>query len=120
YAESLWLVLADAGQVIQVLMNLCLNARDAMPQQGGTIFVETANVSLPAAPGAERSGDFVRLRVRDTGEGIPPEVLPHIFDPFFTTKEIGKGTGLGLALAYGVIQEHGGWLECNSVVNEGT
>jgi PAS domain S-box-containing protein len=118
YAAGLWRVRADASQIVQVLMNLCLNARDAMPQ-GGVLFVETSNVSLGPVEAAAQAGEYVRLRVRDTGQGIAPDVLPRIFDPFFTTKEIGKGTGLGLAVAYGVVQEHGGWLQCRSSVGEG-
>jgi two-component system, cell cycle sensor histidine kinase and response regulator CckA len=103
-AEGLHPVRADSGQVVQALLNLCLNARDAMSGRG-TVFIETAN---------ESSGDYVRLRVRDTGPGILPEVLPHIFEPFFTTKEAGKGTGLGLAVVQAFVQDHGGWIECRS------
>ncbi len=122
-APDLWPVQADPSQIHQVLMNLCLNARDAMPD-GGRLALETDNVEL----GAEaiqgrveaRQGQFVRLRVRDTGRGIPPAVLPRIFDPFFTTKEPGKGTGLGLALVFGIVKQHRGWIECTSEVNQGT
>jgi CheY-like chemotaxis protein len=97
---GLWPVSADPGQVEQILMNLCVNARDAMPE-GGQITIETANVSLDDAfielhPWA-RPGDFVRFSVTDTGTGIPPEILDHIFEPFFTTKAPGRGTGLGQA-----------------------
>jgi PAS domain S-box-containing protein len=122
-AEDLGLVHADAGSMNQVLMNLCLNARDAMPE-GGRLTVETANAvvdedyarrHLPA-----RAGEFVRLRVADTGEGIPPEVLPRIFEPFFTTKGPGKGTGLGLAMVFGIVQQHHGWIDCASEVGQGT
>ncbi len=67
-----------------------------------------------------RSGEFVRLRVRDEGHGIPPDVLPRIYDPFFTTKEVGKGTGLGLSVVFGNVKQHYGWIECNSVVGQGT
>jgi PAS domain S-box-containing protein len=122
-APDLWPVQADPTQVHQVLMNLCLNARDAMPE-GGRLVLETDNVELTPEtvhnrPEA-RVGQFVRLRVRDTGHGIPPAVLPRIFDPFFTTKEQGKGTGLGLALVFGIVKQHRGWIECTSEVNQGT
>jgi PAS domain S-box-containing protein len=122
-APQLWPVQADASQIVQVLMNLCLNARDAMPQ-GGELTLETANVvlgpdSLRLHPDG-RPGDFVRLRVSDTGTGIPPEVRAHLFEPFFTTKEPGKGTGLGLAMVFGIVQQHRGWIECHSTVGWGT
>ncbi len=103
-AEGLHLVRADPAQIVQALLNLCLNARDAM-SGSGTVFIETAN---------ESSRNFVCLRVRDTGPGILPEVLPHIFEPFFTTREAGKGTGLGLAVVQAFVQDHGGWIECRS------
>jgi two-component system cell cycle sensor histidine kinase/response regulator CckA len=120
---QVWTVLADLGQMAQVLMNLCLNARDAMPE-GGRLVLETENVTLDADY-ADRhleaqAGDFVRLRVSDTGHGIPPEIQPRIFDPFFTTKEVGKGTGLGLAMVFGIIKQHNGWIDCYSEVSQGT
>jgi PAS domain S-box-containing protein len=120
---DVWMVRADPGQINQVLMNLCLNARDAMPE-GGLLLLEAANAVLvegqtPLSAEA-RPGEFVRLRVRDTGQGIPPEVLPHLFEPFFTTKEVGKGTGLGLATVYGIVGQHQGWVECTSAVNQGS
>ncbi len=122
YADDLWPVEADAGQLNQVLMNLCLNARDAMPE-GGHLELETANVTVSGAEDRERPerrpGAFVRLRVRDEGHGIPPEVLPRIFDPFFTTKEVGKGTGLGLAVVFGIVKQHRGWIECSSAPARG-
>jgi PAS domain S-box-containing protein len=116
-ADEPWLVHADAAQMNQVLMNLCLNARDAMPE-GGTLAVETANVVLDNAAARRhleaRPGEFVRLSVTDTGEGIAPETMPHIFEPFFTTKQPGKGTGLGLAMVFGIVNQHQGWIECTS------
>jgi PAS domain S-box-containing protein len=120
---DLWTVLADPGQINQVLMNLCLNARDAMPE-GGLLLLEVGNAVLNEeqarlSPQA-RPGEFVRLRVRDTGHGIPPEVRAHLFEPFFTTKEAGKGTGLGLAMVYGIVARHQGWVECSSAVNVGS
>jgi len=118
-----WEVRADLGQINQVLMNLCLNARDAMPR-GGRLSLELGNVTLTEEAARlhleARPGDFVRLRIRDSGEGILPEVLPHIFEPFFTTKEPGRGTGLGLAMVFGIVKQHQGWIECASQRGEGT
>src|SRR5262249_45750492 len=118
-----WQVRADLGQINQVLMNLCLNARDAMPD-GGRLSLELENVTLtPEAARLHldaRAGEFVRLRIRDPGEGIPVEVLPHIFEPFFTTKGPGRGTGLGLAMVFGIVKQHQGWIECASQQGEGT
>jgi PAS domain S-box-containing protein len=122
-AGRLGLALADLGQIGQVLMNLCLNARDAMPD-GGSLTIETAEASVDAAHArrvaAARPGEFVRISVSDTGHGIPPELRDRIFEPFFTTKEPGKGTGLGLALLHGIVSQHRGWVEVDSVVGRGT
>jgi PAS domain S-box-containing protein len=119
---DLWTVQADPNQINQVLMNLCLNAQEAMPE-GGRLLLRTENAVLSEAearrhPGG-RPGEFVRLRVEDTGHGIPPEILPRIFEPFFTTKPPGKGTGLGLAMVFGIVQQHQGWVECTSEAGQG-
>jgi two-component system, cell cycle sensor histidine kinase and response regulator CckA len=121
--SELWLVQADANQMNQMLMNLCLNARDAMPT-GGRLILATANVELgPEAtalnPDAQ-PGEYVRLTVEDTGHGMTPEVREHIFEPFFTTKEPTKGTGLGLAMVLGIVKKHEGWITCSSEVGRGT
>jgi signal transduction histidine kinase len=120
---DLWTVQADPSSVNQVLMNLSLNACDAMPA-GGRLLLETENVAVDDTYARERlearAGEFVRLRVRDTGHGIPVDILPRIFDPFFTTKEVGKGTGLGLAMVFGIVKQHRGWIDCTSVVGQGT
>jgi two-component system cell cycle sensor histidine kinase/response regulator CckA len=122
-APDLWLVQADSSQISQILMNLCINARDAMPG-GGALRLETENIVLDEEFARSHldasAGELVRLRVQDTGAGIPPEILPRIFEPFFTTKEPGKGTGLGLAMVFGIVKQHGGWIDCNSKVGEGT
>lgn len=104
-------IVADPSQLEQVLMNLVINARDAMPG-GGTITVTTEELRVPpgAAPPA-LPGDFVRISVTDTGGGIAPEVMPHVFEPFFTTKPEGKGTGLGLATVHGIVSQHLGFVE---------
>jgi PAS domain S-box-containing protein len=114
---------ADAGMVEQVLLNLVVNARDAMPA-GGRIVISVLEVTADGAylgrnPQA-RPGRFAGLRVSDSGQGIPPEILPKIFDPFFTTKTEGKGTGLGLATVYGIVQQHGGWIDVDSQPGRGT
>ena len=123
YAPHPLFVHADAGMMDQVLMNLTVNARDAMPK-GGNLFLETSVVtfdeeSVAQAP-QSRPGTFACLSVSDTGTGIPPEILPQIFNPFFSTKDIGKGTGLGLATVFGIVQLHQGWIDFQSQVGRGT
>jgi nitrogen-specific signal transduction histidine kinase/ActR/RegA family two-component response regulator len=121
-AEALW-VNADAGMMGQVVMNLCLNARDAMPQ-GGRLTIATSMAELRA--GEEKACRdfqplrFVCLSISDTGCGMDQTVLRKIFEPFFTTKEVGRGTGLGLATAFGIVQQHHGWIEVDSVVGCGS
>jgi CheY-like chemotaxis protein len=121
-APDLWTVRADPSQVNQVLMNLCLNARDAMPH-GGQLILETENIVLSEHEArlrmSARAGEFVRLRVQDTGIGMTAETQAHIFEPFFTTKEPGKGTGLGLAMVFGIVQQHQGWIDCSSEIRHG-
>jgi signal transduction histidine kinase/ActR/RegA family two-component response regulator len=114
---------ADPGMMEQTLMNLALNSRDAM-SGGGKLHVSTARVEFDAMANVPslkgRAGNFVRLTVRDSGFGIAPEHLPHIFEPFFTTKEVGKGTGLGLATVFGIVEQHSGWIDVESVLGGGT
>jgi hypothetical protein len=122
-AADLWQVRADPGQLEQVVMNLAANARDAMPE-GGRLVLITRNVTADAEhvrqrPGL-RPGDYVTLTVSDTGTGIPEDVRRHIFEPFFTTKEQEKGTGLGLAMVYGIIKQMGGAIYVESEAGEGT
>jgi PAS domain S-box-containing protein len=122
-AADLWPALADSGQVENSLLNLAINARDAMPE-GGKLTIETANANLDedyAANNAEVApGDYVMMTVTDTGTGMPPDVLAHVFEPFFTTKEVGKGTGLGLSMIYGFAKQSGGHLKIYSEVEHGT
>jgi PAS domain S-box-containing protein len=122
-APDLWAVRADPGQIEQVLLNLAINSRDAMPN-GGTLTFTTENaVVLPEATGhgvyAVKAGEYVLLRVRDTGVGMSEETQRQIFEPFFTTKEIGKGTGLGLATAYGIVKQSGGYVKVRTAVGKG-
>jgi CheY-like chemotaxis protein len=110
FQEGLWTVEADQGQIEQVLLNLYVNAWQAMPG-GGTLYLESKNIDLDAhtvKPYGLAAGKYVRISVTDTGVGIAPKDMKRIFDPFFTTKGIGRGTGLGLASAYGIITNHGG------------
>ncbi len=123
YSAAPATVEADAGMMEQVLLNLAVNARDAMPR-GGQLSVRIAIVDVDEDhvqrhPEA-RAGRFVCVSKTDTGTGIPPENLPRIFEPFFTTKEVGKGTGLGLATVYGIVKQHQGWMEVESTVGKGT
>ena len=116
-------IMGDATQLHQVLLNFCVNARDAMPD-GGTILIEAENVTLDEPSARQilgaRPGPYVRLRVKDTGTGIPQEIMDRIFDPFFTTKEVGKGTGLGLSTVLSIVKSHGGLMDVASVMGEGT
>ncbi|MBI3853285.1 MAG: PAS domain S-box protein [Verrucomicrobia bacterium] len=122
-SSDLWTVTGDATQLHQVLLNLCVNARDAMPD-GGTLRVAAENAVLDQQyadmnPNA-KPGPYVGLEVSDTGVGIPPAIIDQIFDPFFTTKEVGKGTGLGLSTVLGIVKSHGGFVTVQSEVGRGT
>jgi PAS domain S-box-containing protein len=120
--EDIEMVEVDAGQFQQLLMNLCINARDAMPS-GGQLFIKTSRVNANGGgdlPTELSPGRYVLITVRDTGSGIPDDVLAHVFEPFFTTKDVGKGTGLGLAMAYGIVQQHRGAIHFDSAVGVGT
>jgi len=117
------LIEADQGMVEQVIMNLAVNARDAMAG-GGKLTISVAPTAISAAyvqtHKEARQGNFICLRVADTGSGMDAATMAHIFEPFFTTKEIGKGTGLGLATVYGIVKQHEGWIEVSSEVGVGT
>ncbi|MBD3886149.1 response regulator [Phormidium tenue FACHB-886] len=119
---DLWIIPGDVTQLHQVLMNLCVNARDAMPA-GGTLHLSAENIEVDAAYTHQldlKAGSYVMLTVADTGTGIPSQVLDRIFDPFFTTKEFGKGTGLGLSTLMGIVKSHGGCVTVSSQVGQGT
>ncbi len=118
------MVLADPTQIHQILMNLCTNAFHAMEMAGGTLTISLYKKSfsqddLDTMP-KMRPGNFVQLTVKDTGVGIAPEILERIFDPYFTTKEVGKGTGMGLAMVHGIVQSYDGFISCNSLPGAGT
>jgi PAS domain S-box-containing protein len=121
--RDLWLVKGDATQLNQVLMNLCVNARDAMPT-GGTIEINARNVEEPdefmRGHPEMKPGPYIVISVQDTGTGIPPELVERIWDPFFTTKELGRGTGLGLSTVMGIVKSHGGAVNVSTRINEGT
>lgn len=124
-ALDLWPALADTVHIEQVILNICLNARDALPESGGRIDITTANHRLDersSPPPDVESGasEFVLIRVKDNGCGIPEELRPRIFEPFFSTKPPGKGTGLGLAMARDIVEAHGGWIEFDSEAGKGT
>jgi signal transduction histidine kinase/CheY-like chemotaxis protein len=122
-SERLGRIKADPGQLEQVILNLVVNARDAMPA-GGRLTIETTNVEIDDASAARRQGlapgSYVRLAISDTGVGMDRETLQHVFEPFFTTKGVGGGTGLGLAMVYGIIQQSGGDIAVHSAVGRGT
>ncbi|TXN47761.1 PAS domain S-box protein [Methylobacterium sp. WL7] len=121
-APALWPALIDPGQLENALLNLCINARDAMPA-GGRITIETANTHLDRAAALRHDlpeGPYLVLRVTDTGTGMPPEVIARVFEPFFTTKPIGQGTGLGLSMIHGFAQQSGGQVQIESEVGRGT
>jgi two-component system cell cycle sensor histidine kinase/response regulator CckA len=123
HGRDLWLVRADLNQFEQVMINLIVNARDAMPG-GGKILLRTRNVTAAECVSFKDASlvasDYVAIEVEDFGHGIPPDVKDKIFEPFFTTKEIGKGTGLGLAMVYGIVKQTGGYIFCTSTPGEGT
>ncbi len=121
--KALGIINADSTQIQQVLMNLCLNARDAMPD-GGKIFIESSNIEIDAEYIAKymyaKTGPYVLLAITDTGTGMSKETISRIFEPFFTTKEIGKGTGLGLSIVYGIVKNHGGFINVYSELGKGS
>jgi two-component system cell cycle sensor histidine kinase/response regulator CckA len=121
--RDLWPVKADVGQFEQVIINLAVNARDAMPL-GGKLTLRTSNVSAEDAAGLQAKGmplgEYVLVEVEDTGTGIAPEIIDKIFDPFYTTKDVGKGTGLGLSTVYGIVKQTGGFIYVDSEVGKGT
>lgn len=123
YGRDLWPVRTDISQFEQVMVNLAVNARDAMPE-GGTLTIRTRNVPAADAGAMNFRGltaeDFVLIDIADNGTGIPPEIMDKIFEPFFTTKEVGKGTGLGLSMVYGIIKQSGGYIFPESEVGKGT
>ena len=120
--ENLYGIMADQGQIEQVLMNLHVNAADAMPK-GGALFLNTMNVTDKDMADKEydpKPGNYILLTVRDTGVGMDEKTMERIFDPFFTTKGLAEGTGLGLASAYGIIKAHGGYIDVDSEEGKGT
>jgi CheY-like chemotaxis protein len=123
YGPELPAIRADTGMIEQILMNLAVNARDAMPK-GGQLVVSTQALDINSNYSRQRPearpGRFVCLTVRDTGCGMDAKTLARVFEPFFSTKEVGKGTGLGLATVYGIVKQHQGWVEVSSEVNVGT
>jgi two-component system cell cycle sensor histidine kinase/response regulator CckA len=123
HGRDLWPVKVDVSQFEQVIVNLAVNARDAMPA-GGTLTVRTGNVTTQEAERLSYKGmpaaDYVRIDVTDTGTGIPADIVDKIFEPFFSTKEVGKGTGLGLSTVYGIVKQTGGFVYVDSETDKGT
>jgi two-component system, cell cycle sensor histidine kinase and response regulator CckA len=123
HGRDLWPVKADIGQFEQVIVNLAVNARDAMPN-GGEIMIRTRNVGAEESKSFDHRemtpAEYVLAEIEDTGTGIAPDIIEKIFEPFFTTKEVGKGTGLGLSMVYGIIKQTGGFIFCDSTVGKGT
>jgi two-component system cell cycle sensor histidine kinase/response regulator CckA len=123
HGRDLWPVKVDVSQFEQVIVNLAVNARDAMPD-GGKLTVKTANMTTDEAAQQSYKGmpaaDYVRIDISDTGTGIPPDIVDKIFEPFFSTKEVGKGTGLGLSTVYGIVKQTGGFVYVDSEADHGT
>ncbi len=122
-SENLKVINGDPSQIEQIILNIAINARDAMPK-GGKLIIETSNVTFSEEFCKRRPdfrpGDYVCLSISDTGHGMDQDTLQHIFEPFYTTKEVGKGTGLGLAMTYGIVKNHGGYIVCKSEPGKGT
>ena len=120
-AVTPWLVRADGSQIMQAVLNLSLNARDAMPK-GGTLTLTVENVSFPSAEALapRKAGDFVRIAVTDTGHGMTPETASRVFEPYFSTKDLSRGPGLGLSIAAAVVADHSGWMEVESQIGKGS
>jgi two-component system, cell cycle sensor histidine kinase and response regulator CckA len=123
HGRDLWLVKVDVNQFEQVIINLAVNGRDAMPD-GGVLTVRTANVGVEDSkkfdPNLMPPGEYVLCEVEDTGTGMSPDVIAKMYEPFFSTKDVGKGTGLGLSTVYGIVRQTGGYIFCNSEVGKGT
>jgi len=122
YEDNLWAVEVDQGQIEQVLLNILVNAWQAMPD-GGNLYIQTVNSIIDenlSDPYGVKPGKYVKVSATDTGIGMDKQVVKRIFDPFFTTKEVSRGTGLGLASAYGIINNHGGFIDVNSEINQGS
>jgi len=121
---DLLVINADPVQVEQILLNLAINAKDAMPESGGKLAIVTRNVTLDEeycrVHLEAKQGQYVMISVSDTGHGMSQETMQHIFEPFFSTKGVGKGTGLGLAMAYGIMKHHEGFINCYSELGHGT
>jgi signal transduction histidine kinase len=119
--KDLWAISGDATQLHQVMMNLCVNARDAMPD-GGSLSISTENLFFDEGytrlNTEAKTGPYVVVTISDTGTGIPAKIFDRIFEPFFTTKEHGKGTGLGLSIALGIVKSHGGFINAYSEVGK--
>src|SRR5262245_1437717 len=122
-SPDLWPVRADEGQISNAIVNLVVNARDAMPPEGGTVTIRISNATLknarPVGAGLLPPGEYVLIEVADTGKGIAPEDQTKIFEPFFTTKPVGQGTGLGLSTVYGVVKQTGGFIDVKSALGKG-
>jgi signal transduction histidine kinase/ActR/RegA family two-component response regulator len=110
---------ADRSQLMKAILSICLNAKDAMPD-GGNLEISAKKTVIPTdGPGNRKAGDYIKIQIKDSGIGISKEILPHIFEPYFTTKTFGKGAGLGLSIAYNIINAHSGWIDVDSEVNKG-
>ncbi len=116
------MIMGDSGQIQQVIMNLCRNAADSLESQSGVIEVSLENIRVESLPGHPemKPGEYLRLNVKDTGRGMTADELEKIFEPFFTTKEVGKGSGMGLAIIHGIVKDHGGVVTVESEPGKGS